>query len=428
MVALAAALLLGAILRLVWPSDMEYRHDEMYLFHHATGSHRFPWLGENSGVDLPNPGMGIWVYSLMARVAHLTTPIQLVRGVMVLNIIALVALTAFALRVVPSRQREPWLWATALVAVNPLAVLFSRKLWIQSVLPPFVVAMLWAWWHRGQRWAAFAWGLVGAGLGQVHMSGFFFAGGFAAWTALFDRRSVRWRWWLAGSVLGALTLEPWLVHVLQMHSHRGPPTRTLDHSLYPRFWILWILNALGFSLVQLPGIGSKLGFPLHMLGWPSLGGTSLYLGAITVVVIAIVALAIAAQAIAVSVWPRLGRLRRSVRAWRSAGAWRSIRVWHSDTGLAIGASLWAFGLLITASGVVIYRHYLIVAFALPFVSIAVAALVSPSVGRRLLAVLVIAQAALSVQYLIYVHTQGKALGSDYGVPYNRQTSARPPSR
>ncbi len=178
-VALGATLLLGVILRLVWPSDMEYKGDEMFLFHHATGPDPFPWVGQTSGVGTSNPGMGIWVYSLIAKGLQPDSPVQLVRGVMVLNVIALVALAVFALKVVPPRQREPWLWGTALIAVSPLAVMFSRKLWIQSALPPFVIAMLFAWWRRGSRAGALAWGVLGAWLGQIHMTGFFFAGAFA---------------------------------------------------------------------------------------------------------------------------------------------------------------------------------------------------------------------------------------------------------
>jgi hypothetical protein len=404
-VGLAAALLAGAILRLVWPGDMEYKADEMFLFHHATGSDPFPWVGQTSHVGTSNPGMGIWVYSLMAKGLQLNSPVQLVRGVMVLNVLALVALAVFALRVVPSRQREPWLWGTALVAVNPLAVLFSRKLWIQSALPPFVIAMLFAWWRRGHRAGALAWGVLGAWLGQIHMTGFLFAGGFAAWTALYDRRSVRWRWWLAGSLLGALTLVPWLVHVL---SHEGAPTSSLANLIQPRFWAFWISYPLGFNLLTSFGTDSW-----KLLAWPTVGGASLYLCAITFVVILIVGAAIAVEAFGLTIWPRRTQPDRPIGGR------------GSHTGLAIRASVWGYGLLITASGVLIYRHYLIVAFALPFVTVAVAALLRPSRGHRLLAVLVVAQAALTVQYLTYVHVRGGAPGGDYGVAYDHQAHSQP---
>ncbi|PZR66663.1 MAG: hypothetical protein DLM63_08395 [Solirubrobacterales bacterium] len=397
---------LAVILRVIWPADMEYKGDEAFLYLHATGPHPFPWVGQSSGVGTSNPGMGIWVYSVMAQGLGLNTPVQLVRGVMALNVIALGALALFALNVVPRRQREAWLWATALIAVNPLAVLFSRKIWIQSALPPFLLAALFGWWRRGQRAGAFAWGVIGAWLGQIHMTGFFFAGGLAAWTALYDRRSTRWRWWLGGSLLGALTLVPWLVHVV---THEGGPMRSLANSVQPRILGLWVTYPLSLNLFDSFGSDSW-----RLLAWPTVGGTSLYLVAATFAVIVGAGIAIAVRAFAVTIWPRR---TRSQRPLGGSG---------SDTAIVIKGALWGYGLLITVSGVAIYRHYMIVTFALPFVALAVAALLRPR-GRRLLAVLVVAEAALSVQYLTYIHARGGAPGGDYGVAYDaHHSNHRPP--
>jgi hypothetical protein len=403
-VALGAVVVLGAVMRLVWPSDMEYKADERYLFGQATGANPFPWVGEASGVGTSNPGMGIWVYSLMVRAFGLDTPVSLVRGVMVLNVIALGALLVFALRVVPARQREPWLWATALLAVSPLAVLFSRKLWIQCVLPPFVMAALLGWWKRATRAGAFGWGLVGAWLGQIHMSGFFLAAGIVLWTALFDRRSVRWRWWLVGSLLGAATLVPWLGHILSTHSS---PTRSLLNTVEPLFWPFWVSYPLGYNLFS--SFGSDA---WKFLAWPTVDGVSLYLMLIAFALLTAAALAIYADALTLAIWPR----RR--RAGRPLGGRAT------DTGLVLRGSFWGYGLLFTLSGFVFYRHYLIVAFALPFVSLAVCALLAPSRGRRLLTVLVVAEAAISVGYLTYIHVRGGVPGGDYGVAYDHQAPKR----
>ncbi len=136
--------------------------------------------------------------------AHLRhDPTSLARAVQILAIAAIGVLVWFSYRCVPSGEREPWLWAAAILSVNPLAVLFERKIWPPSVLPIFVSFMLIAWWKRERFWGAFAWGLIGAWIGQIHMGAFFFAGGFAAWALLFDRKQVAWRGWLAGSFLGA---------------------------------------------------------------------------------------------------------------------------------------------------------------------------------------------------------------------------------
>ena len=400
MAALGAAIVLGAVLRLIWPSDMEYKADEVYLFGHVTGPNPFPWVGQTSGVGTANPGMGLWVYSLMSRAFALHTPVDLVRGVIVLNVLTLVALAVFATRVVPARQREPWLWGTALLAVSPLAVLFSRKLWIQCVLPPFVMAVLLGWWRRERPAGAFAWGLFGAWLGQIHQSGFFLAGGFVLWTALFDRTSARWRWWLAGSLIGAATLGPWAAHVLAQHAS---PQRSLTHTLEPLFWPFWFSYPLGLNLFTSFGASSW-----KLLAWPTIGGVSLYLVAFAFAVTVLSAVAVAVEAFALTVWPR----RRAAERPLGGGT--------TQTGLALRSSFWGYGLLFTASGFVFYRHYLIVAFALPFVCLAGGALLSPRRGRRLLTALVIAQAAITVGYLTYIHVRGGVAGADYGVAYGHQ--------
>ena len=213
---------LGLVLRLIWPSDMEYKNDEHYAYIHALSATP-SLLGERASVGIPNPGMGEWVFWLVAHLERLLwdgtpSPVALDRGVMVLNAVALVALVAFVFKVVSPREREPWLYATALLAVNPMATLFSRKLWIECLLAPLSLAMLFAWWRRRSRGGAFAWGVLGLWLGQIHMTGLFLAPALVLWTALFDRRSVRWRWWLAGCAVGPVTLVPWLVHILSSHS------------------------------------------------------------------------------------------------------------------------------------------------------------------------------------------------------------------
>jgi hypothetical protein len=276
-----------------------------------------------------------------------------------------------------------------------VAILFSRKVWVQSVLPLFSLLAIAAWWRRGRRWGAFAWGFVGACLGQIHMSGFFLAGGFAAWTVLFDRRSARWRWWLAGSVLGALTLIPWIGHVL---SHGSSAHRGLLNVARLWFWRMWLAHPLGLDMRE--SFGSDFD---HFLAYP--GGTH---------GVAIAYLAI----LAATVWIAIGAARA---LWPRRGEWRALLLGReSDTTLALGAAFWGFGILLTLTGLFVYRHYLIVAFVLPFLFVAWAALLRPAGGRRALAVVCVAEALLSAGYLGYIHSHHGAPGGDYGVTYAAQ--------
>lgn len=409
--AIAAAIAAAAVLRLLWLSDMEYKADEAAMFARSQ-SGDLPATGLPSGAGIRNPGMSVWAFVVLARGLGIHDPLALARVVAVLGVLAVVALAVFALRWVPFGEREPWLWAVGLVAVNPLQVVFERKIWAQSLLPLLSMGMLAGWWRRDTRAGALAWGLLGAWLGQIHMSGFFLAGGFAAWTALFRRAGVRWRWWLAGSVLGALTLIGWLRYLV---STDDPSVRSLKSIVRLDFWRYWIVDSLGVDLRFSLG-GSFRDF----LAGPHLSGTSTYLVGLLYASLALLGVAVAVTA-ARALWPRRAALRdlASVRALLAGGG--------TQTGLALAAALLGFGILLTLSGAIVYRHYLLVAFALPFVSLALAALVGgPRRGRGLLAALCLGQALLSLSFLAYVHDHGGVPGQDYGVAYGHQTPATRP--
>src|SRR5438093_12500113 len=108
-VGLVVALLLGAVVRLVWVEDMEYKADEIYMFEQTQkvgGDEPWPWLGMESGVALRNPGMSVWVFLLLAKVTGAEEPMALCRAVMVRNIAAIVRAGAFALKSGPAGGEE----------------------------------------------------------------------------------------------------------------------------------------------------------------------------------------------------------------------------------------------------------------------------------------------------------------------------------
>jgi hypothetical protein len=240
--------------------------------------------------------------------------------------------------------------------------------------------------------------MVGAWLGQIQMAGFFFAAGLAGWTWLFDRRGVAWRWWLGGSAVGFAPALPWLWRTLT-GDDLGDASRQVPNA---DFWREWLVEyPLGFDLHTTMGSQWR-----SFLEFPTAGGTPLRLVLVTFVVIAGVALVIAVRA-AVTLWPRR---REAVAAVRG-----------SSTLLLATAGFVAFGLLLTFSFLHVYRHYLLTAFVLPFLTVALLGLARPGVlSRRLLAVLVAALALLSVQFLAFIHVNDGAAGGDYGVSYRAQ--------
>jgi hypothetical protein len=412
MVAVGLIVVLGAALRLAWPLDIEYKADEEYTFlqtQAAGGPGSFPALGMPSSAGVRNPGLSVWVFILLAKLSAAHDPVRLAQAVQGLNVVALGLLVWFAYRVVPRREREPWLWAAALAAVCPLAVLFHRKIWPPSVLPVLSLLLLLGWWRRERRRGAFLWGVLGPLMGQIHMSGFFLAAGFAGWAAVFDRRRVAWSGWLAGSVVGTLPMAPWFHYLLTDAVHEAGPAAKWSRLLELKFWTHWVTEPLGLGLKYTFGNDFA-----DFLRYPLVYGMPTYLVGSLHVVLFVIGLAILARA--------------SYRLWQDRGRWRDLAVGRdSATAFTQNAALWGFGLLLTLPCLPFQRHYLIIAFPLLFVWLARTALgprrQSPAglrLGRLLLGVLCGAELLLSVQFLHFVHVNQRVIQGHYQMPYRGQ--------
>jgi hypothetical protein len=407
---LLVVLLLGAVLRLLWAQDIEYKGDEAWTFlrtQGVAGTEPCPWVGMPTSAGFRNPGMSLWVFLVLGKLTAAHDPVALARAVQFLNVAALACLVLFILRVVPRPEREAWLWAAALAALNPLGVLAQRKIWPPSVLPLCTLGMLTGWWYRQRLWGAFAWGLVGACLGQIHMAGFFFAAGFAAWALLLDRAGVRWRGWLAGSALGALPLLPWLLVVVGQGAD-GHSAPRWAHLFEGKFWIRWVTEPLGLSLEYT----LERDFA-DFLGSPQLAGRPTF-------AVGLLHLLLAAAGGAVF-------LLAAWRCWRGREGLQGLWAGRgSPTGFTLSAALWGFGLLLTVSAMPIPRHYLWVAYPLGFVWLARLALGRPGqqtgarLGRGLLLTLCLAQGLITASFLGYIHANQRQIDGDYGMPYGAQ--------
>jgi hypothetical protein len=385
-----ALVCLGSGLRLAWVSDMEWKLDEKWMFDKAQrvarGSDDWPWVGMPSGVGLENPGLSLWPFALLARLTH--DPVTMAQAVATLNVLALWGFMLWVLRTWPREDRELGLWGIALFAISPLPILFARKIWAQDLLPVLLLPWLWAHARRATPAGAVGFGLLGALLGQLHMSGFFVAAALFAVTVRHDGRRFPWLAWLAGSACGALLLLPWLRFVLSVDA-RHPVT---GGPLSLRFFVEACTSAWGLGLRYPLGHAYRL-----LLKGPELFGVATHAGALARA--GLVLLAMFACVVIV-------RDRKQL----TLSAPLRLYMWTIVLG----------GLLLSAARVQIYAHYLI-AWS-PLLHIAAAWTLLRR--RWALALVCGCQLALSVSFLWFIHQRGGAPEADYGVAFSHQSEAQ----
>ncbi len=424
-IATAVAVLLGAVLRLSWGWDIEYKADEQYTTDAALGlGNQAPWppLGMESSVHIRNPGMSIWVFSALARIFDAHDPVGLARGVQFANVAALAILLWFALCLVPREEREHWLWATALAALCPAEILYDRKIWAQSVVPIFAMLTWIAWWYRRRPVGALLWGLLGAVLGQIHMGGFFLGAAIALWTALFGRSGkgrVQWGYWLVGSLLGMIPLVPWLEYLWSLCQTRVGNEGGLEQlisllndakvSIGLRFWVYWVGFPFGLNLSH--SLGRK--HFIDFLRYPVVADRPTYGVLLTCLVSGFVAVRILFGTI--------------LALWRQRERWQTMFLGlESESAFMTSCAFFGYGLLLATSSLKVNCHYLMIAFPMQYVWLSRLALrvgpspTRPALGRELLLTMCIADFLMSVLFLYYIHVNGGAPHGDYGLSYGAQ--------
>jgi hypothetical protein len=402
---LTAAFLLGALLRLSFPRDIEYKFDENWMFEktqEVAAGGPWPTVGMPSSQGIVNPGLSVWFFIGLQKLSGTDTPVGLARAVQVSNIIAILILLLFISRAVPLEERTGWYWGAALICVNPLSVLLHRKIWAQSMLPLLAMFFLIGWWHRKRHWStAFLWGLAGALLGQIHMAGFFLTASVLVWTILFDRerKAISWIAWTTGTLLGAIGLIPWLIEVSKHVGQTGPAFHVSAWFNF-KWWNYWISNSTG--LVMEYSLGKHF---WSFLQYPLIDQRPTCLVAILHVALGFCALYVLRLA--------LLHLKNTRGEWPAR--WTGTR---SESSLAIASYLWGCGILITAFGVAVQRHYLLVTFPLASVWFARFLASEPRQGARVFGLLWSAELLVTVFFLYYIHVNGGAPNGDYGLAYS----------
>jgi hypothetical protein len=420
---LLLSFLAGFLLRTLYVQDMEYKEDEAYNYTQSQVigvTQGWPTYGIASGVYIVNPGASIWVFAALAKITGSKTPTELCRSVQLFALLGISLLIPFALLWIKDpREREPWLWAFALAMVNPLAILYQRKLWPEPFLPFFSMLILMSWYKRDRKLGAFVWGLVGAFIGQIHMSGFFYTASLFLWTAVFRQRensttkkSTQWTAWFAGSVIGALPLIPWATYILA-HPSGTPIEHNWNEASQFKYWVFWISDAFGLHLGNTLGIyigDSQLEQLSDFVRYPLIGGHATYLVGLAHV-----------TTLVCMIWTAL-KLARWASNEVHAG-WKSFRKdligRDSEAQFARNSALLGSGVLMTLTNVNIRRYYMMVTFPFEQFWISKFALSSANAkrGRQILALLWISQLFISANFVGYIHVNHGSPQGDYGDSY-----------
>lgn len=394
-------LFVGSLLRLVWISDMEWKYDERWMFETAQsvakGLTPWPVLGMPSGGGVTNPGLSVWCFAVLSYFT--SDPLQMAFLVAGLNVLALFGFWAWIRRFIPRERKDVWFLGLILLCVSPLPVILSRKIWAQCLLIPWMVPLLWAHALRSHWLAAFLWGLLGATLGQIHMSGFFVAAGLTLISLMQKRLHIsgpnpHWPSWVVGSALGAVPLVPWMIEMTTQASHASNHWwEIFTFKFYSLWWAVgWGIN-LKYSLRE--------DFFREFIALPRIAGFPTYLMAAAHLFLLGVGLS--------ALWTAAKMLRRDPLGFRMKEA--QPELWFYFTAL-----FWAAGGLMTFSGFSIFSHYLLAIYPILFATTAY------QLGSRYLKCAVIAaQLATTVVFLCHVHfSVPHAPKGDYGVPYRHQ--------
>jgi hypothetical protein len=208
-------LFLAAGLRLCYFGVEEYRKDEAqltWLDLDMTHGKSFPLLGIPASIGLPNSPMTI--YMLLPPFLISDNPLMAIAYIALLNVIGVGLLWLIAYRYV---GRGVAFVAGLAYAVNPWAVIYSRKIWAQDYHTPIILLAIFLGLYgfiEKKRWAQIlCLPVLLIGL-QIH---------FAAWSLVpvylvllwYGRKNTTWRTLALSGVLGVLVMFPYAIGIAQ---------------------------------------------------------------------------------------------------------------------------------------------------------------------------------------------------------------------
>jgi len=403
-IVLMTLMLIGFTLRLIWPMDFEWKFDQAWMFdagRYINETGKWPSLGMPSGGGIKNPALSVWFFAFLAKFS--STPLAMVQAIHWLNILSIVGFVLLIFKKI-KKQKIIWLTGLTIASVSPLAILFSRNIWAQNVLAPFLLVCLIGFFYRHKFIGMFLFTLCGSLLGQIHMSGYFFFAPFLAMTVIYDlklKNKVNWVGMLCGFIIPILFIIPWVKYlmdkppVVSAQSEGNSGIIEFKHIFKFRYFTYWILDSLGIHLKYT----FKKDF-WNYVSHPIVGGVSTYLYGFFHIVCSAIGL------FALSKFKLIINLAKDLFKFNKI----------DDPNLLLIIYFVVIGGFFTLVGLKLHPHYIIVIF--PMTYIFMAYLLSKS--RIITLVLIFSQSVISFGYLNFVHDGNTTEKSEFQIPYSLQ--------
>ena len=391
-----AFLLIGCGLRLLWPSDMEWKGDEKWMHGEAVAISRgetpYPLLGMPSSMGLKNPGLSVWVFAGLAKFSE--NPVSMGIFIQIINIGCLLFLYLLFSKLKNVEEKRLWQWAIALQSVSPIPIILSRKIWAQCVVLPFVIIAIVGHRYRHQKWGASVWGFFGGLMGQIHLAGFFLQLALflkTIWQEISEKKKVSdWSYWIGGTVFAVIPCLPW---IKELFLFKNPNTKPWLATFNIRIFKYFLTTPWG---LEIPYV-----FNSHFLLFlrePVLQGRPTYLSGLLYGGVGVFAL--------VFILKKILSFKKNL----SESTTSSFPLYSYYFGICF----WLYGIVLSLSGLSVYVHYLILVFPILFAWIAKPWLKNP----KLLVLLALLQLSLSILVMWVVHRDGGAM--NYGDTFSTQ--------
>ena len=245
----------AALPRLIWIDAAEFMLDEAYLSLLALdniANRQLPLLGMPSSTGFPNAPASVWLVMLLYALAG--SPLLVTALIALLNVGGVGLLYLLGRRLL---WREAAFIGALLYALNPWAVVYSRKIWAQNMHTPFILlAFVLAVWGflDGRRWAqVLSLPVLLFGV-QMH---------YAAWALLpvygwfLVQGQVKWRALLLSFALSIALMTPTAIglwgHLTEVGGTPAGLSRNLSVTSDPLRYHLWLATGTGIAGYFAPG-------------------------------------------------------------------------------------------------------------------------------------------------------------------------------